>query len=376
MFLLKAIQEQCLKEDDEADDIAYVLFNVKGTDLLALDEPAEFGSEEEKQETFALYEKMKLSTEPFRNVHYYYPYSSDKVSSTYLPKEAYENQRQQGKAHLYKFSYLEDKDNLDLLFSSIDDPQQTMESILNFIINNQGNFGRHGSWADFLVEVHQNCRAGNTGGDKEISANSWRRFNRVVRKSIHQNEMFDSVKDNDEEIHIGEALKHIKKDEVHVIDIAKLNEDMQGFVLGDALRTIYNLQLGQYNEDTDVDPPKKVIIFIDELNKYASIDTPGSSPVLRQIQHIAERGRSLGIILFTTEQFRSVVHNRVTGNCSVHAYGRTNAIETAKEDYKYLPAVYKNMMTRLKPGEYIIQYPVFRSLLNIKFPKPVYKQYK
>ena len=118
---------------------------------------------------------------------------------------------------------------------------------------------------------------------------------------------------------------------------------------------------------------KKVI---DELNKYASTDTPKSSPILRQILDIAERGRSLGIILFSAEQFRSAIHNRVTGNCSTHAYGRTNAIEIAKADYKYVPQVYKNMMTRLKQGEYIVQNPVFRSLLNIKFPKPIYKQYK
>lgn len=169
---------------------------------------------------------------------------------------------------------------------------------------------------------------------------------------------------------------NLKKDEVHVIDIAKLNEDMQGFVFGDAIRTIYDLQLGQYSEDPDVDPPKKIVIFIDELNKYASTDTPKSSPILRQILDISERGRSLGIILFSAEQFRSAIHNRVTGNCSTHAYGRTNAIEIAKPDYKFVPSVYKNMMTRLKQGEYIIQNPVFRSLLNIKFPKPVYKQYK
>ena len=59
-----------------------------------------------------------------------------------------------------------------------------------------------------------------------------------------------------------------------------------------------------------------------------------------------------------------------------HAYGRTNAIEIEKKDYRYIPNVYKNMMTRLHQGEYIIQNPMFRSLLNIKFPKPIYKQYK
>lgn len=136
------------------------------------------------------------------------------------------------------------------------------------------------------------------------------------------------------------------------------------------------MQLGQFSEEEDITPPKKIVIFIDELNKYASGDTPKSSPILRQILDIAERGRSLGIILFSAEQFKSAIHERVTGNCSTHAYGRTNAIEIAKSDYRFIPPVYKNMMTRLKQGEYIIQNPLFRSLLNIKFPEPIYKQYK
>lgn len=375
MFLLKAIQDKCLREGGQDDDVAFVLFNVKGKDLLALDEHNEFESEVEKKLTLEMYKKLGMSTEPFKNVQYYYPYATNKIGNTYLHREAYDNQRKFNKAHLYKFSYEEDKDNLDLMFASMDDPQQTMDSIINYIINNQGGFGGLDGWDDFLEEVQRLTRAG-AGGEKDITVNSWRKFNRIIRKSIYNNEIFDSVNDNGEEVRIGEALKHIKKDEVHVIDIAKLNEDMQGFVFGDAIRTIYDLQLGQFSEDKDVNPPKKIIIFIDEMNKYASTDTPKSSPILRQILDIAERGRSLGIILFSAEQFRSAIHSRVTGNCSTHAYGRTNAIEIAKPDYKFVPQVYKNMMTRLKQGEYIIQNPIFRSLLNIKFPKPIYKQYK
>lgn len=375
MFLLKAIQDKCLQSEDEDDDVAFVLFNVKGKDLLALDEPNEFESEEEKKSTYALYEHLGMSTEPFRNVQYYYPYSSNQIGNTYLHKEAYDKQKQMGKAHLYKYSYEDDKDNLDLMFASMDDPQQTMDSIINYIITNQGGFGGLDDWEEFLDEVQKHCKAG-AGGDKEITVASWRKFNRIIRKSIYRNEIFGNVHDNNSEVRIGESLKKIKKNEVHVIDIAKLNEDMQGFVFGDAIRTIYDLQLGQFSDEDGIEPPKKIVIFIDELNKYASSDTPKSSPILHQILDIAERGRSLGIVLFVAEQFRSAIHNRVTGNCSTHAYGRTNAIEIAKADYKYVPQVYKNMMTRLKQGEYIVQNPVFRSLLNVKFPKPIYKQYK
>ena len=375
MFLLKSIQDKYLEKNDPEDDVAFVLFNVKGKDLLAIDEMNEFETAEEKKEVLDLYEKLHMSTQPFQNVHYYYPYSGNKIGNTYLPKEAYEEQRKLNKAKLYKYSYEDDKDNLDLMFASMDDPAQTMDSIINYIITNQGSFGGLDVWEDFLDEVQKYCRAG-SAGDKEITVASWRKFNRIIRKSIYRNEIFGTVRNNDEETRIGEALKHIKGNEVHVIDIAKLNEDMQGFVFGDAIRTIYDLQLGQFSEDENVNPPKKIVIFIDELNKYASQDTPKSSPILRQILDIAERGRALGIILFAAEQFISAIHSRVTGNCSTHAYGRTNAIEIAKADYKYVPQVYKNMMTRLKQGEYIVQNPVFRSLLNIKFPKPIYKQYK
>lgn len=188
--------------------------------------------------------------------------------------------------------------------------------------------------------------------------------------------MFDDIHDSNNETRVREALGKIKKNEVHVIDIAKLNDDMQCFVFGDAVRAIYDLQLGQYSSDDDYAPPSKIVIFIDELNKYASSDTPKSSPILRQVLDIAERGRSLGVVLFGAEQFKSAIHQRVTGNCSTFAYGRTNSIELSKSDYRFVPSVYKSMMSRLKQGEYIIQNPVFNSLLSVKFPKPIYKQFK
>lgn len=372
MFLLKAIQDKSLVEND---DVAFVFFNVKGKDLLAIDQKSEFESEEEKMKVLGLYEKLKLSTEPFKNVHYYYPYSDNKVDNTYMTREEYDDQRQLSNSKLYKYDCEDDMKKLDMLFASVEDPNQTMDAIINYIANEQGGFKGLDSWSDFLSEIKKCCKAG-APGDKEISVLSWRKFNRIIRNSIFGNQIFGRIRDTEEETRLEESLKHIKKNEVHVIDIAKLNEDMQGFVFGDAIRTIYDLQLGQYNEDDGVEPPKKIVIFIDELNKYASQDTPKSSPILHQVLDIAERGRSLGIILFAAEQFRSVIHSRVTGNCSTHAYGRTNAIEIAKPDYKFVPPVYKNMLTRLKQGEYVIQNPVFRSLLNIKFPKPIYKQYK
>lgn len=377
MFLLKAIQDKCISDSNTDNDVAFVFFNVKGKDLLGIDTPNDFeGNSKEKQTTFDLYQKLGLSTEPFKNVTYFYPYDGPQKANTYLSKGDFDNQLALNKAKLYKFTYTDDKHNLDLLFANIDDTTQTMDSILNYIVTEQGNFGRITNWQSFVDEVRSQCDT-SSNRNKEITVASWRKFWRIINKSLAQKKIFANLRDNSpNEVRLEDSIKTIKKNDVHVIDIARLDENMQSFVFGSVIRTISNLQLGQYDEDENVNPPKKIVIFVDELNKYASTETPKNSPILRELLDIAERGRSLGIVLFAAEQFRSAIHPRITGNSSTHAYGKTNAIEIAKPDYKFVPKVYKNMMTRLKPGEYIIQSPIFRSLLNIKFPKPLYKQYK
>jgi DNA helicase HerA-like ATPase len=203
---------------------------------------------------------------------------------------------------------------------------------------------------------------------------SWRKFKRVITKALNNAIFSQRVVQESNEERLRDSIVNIQKNEVHVVDIARLDQDTQAFVFGDVIRAIYELKLGQ-EEREEREIPSKIVIFIDELNKYASNDVPKNSPILKQILDISERGRSLGIILFSVEQFKSAIHDRVKGNCASHAFGRTNAIEISKADYRFVPTVYKNMMTRLDPGEYIIEHPVFRSLLNIKFPKPLYKQF-
>ena len=373
MFLLKALQQKFLKNIGERKDesIAFVLFNVKGRDLLAIDEPNQDLNEKDE----AIYEMLGIEPSPFKNVKYFYPYGKGGDLNTYAQRTDISEQIDQNKAFKYKYIFEHDKESLELFFANIEDTTGTMDSILNYILNEQGGFRGLRNWREFTKELSDQASGGNERGN-EIKVASWRKFKRVANKAIN-NPMFAARADKTkQEIRLEEAINNIEKNDMLVIDIAKLSEDMQAFVFGNVIRNIYELKLGQSDERTPEEIPSKIIIFVDELNKYASNDVPKTSPVLRQIIDITERGRSLGIVLFSAEQFKSAIHNRVKGNCSTHAYGRTNAIEISKSDYRFVPQVYKNMMTRLKQGEYIIENPVFRSLLNIKFPKPVYKQFK
>lgn len=374
MFLIKAVQQRYLQKDIKPDQgIAFVLFNVKARDLLAIDEPNEDLDEEDKK----LYDELlRLNDQPFENVTYFYPYDPGDYSNTYAYKQDVAYQIDVNKAFKYKYVYEHDKNSLELLFSNTYDPTDTMDSIINYIITEQDRFGDIRNWRDFMSEVDTYCQK-QSGKDPTITPASWRKFKRILRKPLSNSVFAHGVDDKRNETRLRDHIAdNIKKNDIYVIDIAKLDEDIQNFVFGDVVNTIYEMKLGQTGEREPEEVPQKIVIFVDELNKYASSEVPKSSPILKQIIDITERGRSLGIILFSAEQFKSAIHDRVKGNCSTHAYGRVNAIELSKGDYKYIPSVYKGMMTRLEQGKYIIQNPVLRSLLNIKFPNPVYKQFK
>jgi uncharacterized protein len=373
MFLLKSVQEQYIKNKTN-ESVAFVLLNVKGRDLLAIDEANDGLTEDDRR----VYKDLGIDVSPFKNVKYFYPYSKDIRTTTYADVKDVESQKKLNKAFQYKYLFEDDKESLDLLFSNIDDPQQTMESIVNYIISGEGAFNGVRNWEELKDEIKRHQEKGDTGKDKTISVLSWRKFYRLFRKTLERNkDLFsNSINENKSEVRLQDSIKQIKQNDIHVIDIAKLDEESQGFVFGDVMRAIYDLKLGQITDREESEIPSKIVIFIDELNKYGSKDVPKNSPILRQLLDITERGRSLGIILFAAEQFKSDIHDRVKGNCATHAYGRTNAIEISKPDYQFVPPVYKSMLTRLKQGEYILQNPIFRSLLNIKFPRPLYKQFK
>ena len=118
MFLLKAIQDSYMKKDpqnEDEDSVAFVLFNVKGKDLLAIDQLNDFSDErnpeQARKDTFAKYEKLGLAAEPFKNVQYYYPYSIPKTRhwNTYMTPE--ENSEHYFEVEMFDIN----KENTDLL---------------------------------------------------------------------------------------------------------------------------------------------------------------------------------------------------------------------------------------------------------------------
>lgn len=372
MFLLKAIQHKC------KDDVAIIIMNVKGDDLLHIHQPNEKITDAQKQD----WDNLGVPCAPFENVKYLYPYRKQKeklYANTALSCDDLADQFQEGQAANFVYTFEHDISKVDMLFSNIDDPNWTIESILNYIDYGQ-EFSGDLSWDDFKDRLKDFCGKGSSkNNNSAILVQSWQRFRRLINNSVN-NDFFVNAKSNSKDQHqvyLSDEILNISGGEMMVVDIAGLTEQLQCLIFGDIIRTVYSLKHGDFDPDdrkNKKEIPKKVIIFVDELNKYAPSTSSKNSPLLANLLDITERGRSEGVVLFSTEQFRSAIHDRIKGNCGTNVYGRTNAIEVSRPDYKYIPNVYANMMTRLNKGDLIIHHPVFKTLLKIQFPYPSYNQ--
>jgi DNA helicase HerA-like ATPase len=283
---------------------------------------------------------------------------------------------------LYAYSLADTYNKLDLLLSNIPDPWDTVGALIGEI--NQGlsdprtgQWGPTGKWKgvsdwNSLLNGEPLVKEGQAQQVGDVRAVSVGRFRRLLRRIVQtrQTGIFVSQRPGSVK-NLSQEIARIRGGETVVVDIARLADDEQTLVFGDILRTIYALYAEEGSESEDL--PEKVIIFVDELNKYAPAREK-ESPIIEQVLDIAERGRSLGVVLLGAEQFMSAVHERVVGNCSTMVIGRSGSAELASSAYRFLDPAVKANVSRLQKGELVISHATFRQPVKIRFPRPAYLQ--
>ncbi len=378
MYLLSALQQRM------SEKVSIIVFNVKGSDLLAIDQKNDKLSNNERKE----WERCGLKPEPLQNVTYLYPYSrspSPRFTSSHVPIEILNKQINEKRAFNYYYNVDTFKggegtggdtarEKMSLLFSDIDDPNSTMESCINELGEIEAD-----TWEDLREEIGKKTEKGQSGR-KDISVQSWRKFSRLIKtRTTHDIFSSEYYGDDRRQKLIIDAIKSIRPGNILIIDIAPLESYLQSLVFGDVIRTVFDAKLNLY-EDIKREELGSVLIFADELNKYAPVSSSSRDRTLtRWLLEVTERGRSLGVVLFGAEQFRSGIHSRVIGNCGTNVYGRTNPVEISKAaDYKHLfSQSNKATVTRLNQGQMLLQHSVFNTaLIKVRFPFPAYKQLK
>ncbi|HET9476977.1 MAG TPA: ATP-binding protein, partial [Dehalococcoidia bacterium] len=111
-------------------------------------------------------------------------------------------------------------------------------------------------------------------------------------------------------------------------------------------------------------------VVLDELNKYAPRE--GWSPIKEVVLDIAERGRSLGVILIGAQQTASEVERRVVANASYRIVGRLDTAEAQRGEYGFLTEAARARASLLKPGNMFMHQPEIPVPLLVQFPFPAW----
>ncbi|HEX4428785.1 MAG TPA: ATP-binding protein [Frankiaceae bacterium] len=151
--------------------------------------------------------------------------------------------------------------------------------------------------------------------------------------------------------------------QVTVVDLHSLHERAQRFVVGVVLAA-------ETARKEDAGPGGLLFTMIDELNKYAPRE--GASPIKDVLLDIAERGRSLGIILIGAQQTASEVERRIVSNSAIRVVGRLDSAEAGRPEYGFLPASQRLRATIAKPGAMFVSQPQIPVPLAIEFPFPAW----
>ncbi len=164
--------------------------------------------------------------------------------------------------------------------------------------------------------------------------------------------------------HRGERSISTSRAQVTVVDLHNLPDRAQRFVVGVTLR-------GEFaRKERQGTARPLMFVVLDELNKYAPRE--GDSPIKQILLDVAERGRSLGVILIGAQQTASEVERRILANCAIRVAGRLDAAEAERPEYGFLPPAQRARAMIAKPGTMFIAQPDIPVPLAVDFPFPAW----
>ena len=343
--------------------VAAVCFNVKGPDLCFLDQPGEIDEVDR-----ALHTRCGVPARPFEKVRYFAPYKSDGVSLNTLRS----NEALQANVAPLTWGLREVLQYAEVLLNK-DDVDAKADALIDFIrervvdrefrdelLGSKTHIVR--SFADLEAWFKDVLQA-----VERTNKESWRTHHvatiRKVRNRLTNISTRCAGLVTDEGDVSDLPFGNFDDRTVYVIDVASLEEDAQDLIFA---RVVTKLREHLEKRDLGVN---HVVLFVDELNKYAPGDGPDTY-VRKMLLDVAERGRYLGLVLFGAQQFRSQVHRRVAGNSGTALYGRMDADELATPGYSILAPAVKTKLASLDKGQLMVRHPHFTQPIFVRFPRP------
>jgi hypothetical protein len=345
-----------------------LVFSVKGEDLLFLDQP----NVRLDDDLRAAYAGLGLPAEPFASVAFYAPpIPGDQTGRPYVTG------RTSGvEAFWWTIAEFCAQDLLPYVFADAEDDRNQYTMVIHQVAARLRTravaYGDNGSvkiddgvvttYEDLVSVIVGRLTDDATRADwagPVIGAGTINAFIRRLRSSLRP---LRSIIRADL---AGDARRRIstQDQQVTVVDLHNLHERAQRFVVGVVLAA-------ETARKEDAGPGGLLFTMIDELNKYAPRE--GSSPIKEVLLDIAERGRSLGIILIGAQQTASEVERRIVSNSAIRVVGRLDPAEAGRPEYGFLPASQRVRATLAKPGAMFVSQPQIPVPLAVEFPFPAW----
>lgn len=344
-----------------------LIFAVKGEDLLFLDKE----NSRLDDDLRARYAELGLPAQPFQSVRFYSP----PVQSDQTGKPDVTGRTSGVHAFWWTLADFCNEELLPYAFADAEDDRNQYTIVVHQVtarlkaeatadasgaITVNGNSARtYGDLVDLIVDRLQDedtraLWAGPATGVGTINAfirrlrSSQRALSRLIRGDLPPTTTHGVTTANTQ---------------LTVVDLHNLPERAQRFVVGVTLanETLRKERAGAGG---------LLFTMIDELNKYAPRE--GNSPIKDVLLDIAERGRSLGIILIGAQQTASEVERRIVSNSSIRVVGRLDPAEAGRPEYGFLPSSQRQRATLAKPGAMFVSQPELPVPLAVEFPFPAW----
>lgn len=340
--------------------VAALVFNVKGEDLLWLDEPPAAGYEFSDEDR-AIYAALGVPAEPFEDVTVYAPtlgigtIGSARTDAKplrwglpevweylqYLYEDWYDDEKISGFAHQFY--------DLRLTARNPADRIDTIDDIIAFFdgeLRRAEEENRSEAWGGRVhvatmrklrrrfLQLGARCRglvAKGAGDRSDVPDTGW----------VH-----------------GQVV---------VVDIAGLMPDVQALIIA---RTVNRLTRAAEAGSLGVD---HLVVFADELNTFAPAQGGEMHRVRRTLQRIATQGRYAGISLWGAAQKLSKVDELIRDNAASRALGICADAELSSSVYGSLPGGLAERIATLPKGRMVLWHYAFRSALIVRFPRPAWR---
>nr|MDT0656886.1 ATP-binding protein [Micromonospora sp. DSM 115978] len=345
-----------------------LIFNVKGEDLLFLDHP----NTRLDEPTRTAYDRLGLTAGAFPDLRVYAPPRAGDSSGT--PDVS---SRLAGVDSFYwtLSEFCADR-LLPYVFADADDERQQYTMVVHSVAAHLARYAqpadggvsldgvRINSYPDLVDHIVEQLADDETRATWAGSAVGLGTTNAFARRLIGSKRDLSRLIRGDLASRRPHAINTSESAQVTVVDLHNLPDRAQRFVVGVTLR-------GEFERKEKAGTAKPLLfVVLDELNKYAPRE--GSSPIKEVLLDIAERGRSLGVILIGAQQTASEVERRIVTNSAIRVVGRLDPAEASRPEYGFLPPAQRQRALLAKPGTMFVSQPDIPVPLCLEFPFPAW----